>query len=86
MVTAPKCKVCGVAHFGSAHVWPKVKDVTTSATPEEKAWAEAAHKLEPQEVYAAGRTIAKFDAEPTGPKRDRAAYMREYRARQKGKE
>ena len=67
MVTPPRCKVCGSPHWGSVHVWP-AKKRTTAAPP-------------PPPVAQPRPAATPPAPKAGGPKRDRAAYMRQYRAR-----
>lgn len=72
MAQAVKCKVCGVAHWGSAHVWgdkpveTKPAKVVTPPKPGKP----------PAGVDALGEYLAAERAR-------KAAYMRDYRARKK---
>ncbi len=100
MVTPPKCKVCGAAHFGAAHVWPDtVKAAVSGAIPKAvsrkatvtQAQADAAVSLvrasrevetrRASTATTAGTLTISAATEGDGPQRDRAAYMRDYRAK-----
>ena len=70
MAQAVKCKVCGVAHWGSAHVWP---DKATEPKPA---------KVVPLPKPSKAQTLEEYLAMERARK---AAYMRGYRSRQKAK-
>ena len=96
MVTAPRCKVCGANHWlWAGHEWgskpvplvleavepaagpPKLAGRKTRKPPVVK---KASKPVDPATVPGVTRGVALEG----GPKRDRAAYMREYRAKQRG--
>ena len=83
MAQAPKCKVCGSAHFGRAHVWggPTPKPSATSpAAVKPASTPDARDKLITDLRAKVAELEAKLAAR-AGPKPfDRAAYMREWRA------
>lgn len=77
MVTAPKCKVCGSSHFGSAHVWsgsvakppPAVVEVRSPDPPV---------RLAPRAI---GPVKRGRPPKPDGPTFDKRTYQREYMAK-----
>lgn len=89
----PKCKLCGTAHWGNEHVWSAAPKVTvesiqavTVAAMAPKKKPLAIHKMldDADRALAAYMAVAERPSKPR-PKRDRAAYMRTYRAKQKVK-
>lgn len=81
MVKAPICKLCHEPHWlNQPHAWEKRREESETAAPVS---APKAARLEAaQEAVPALKPAAALLVEaPALPKRDRAAYMREYRAR-----
>lgn len=87
MMKPVQCPICGVAHWGAAHVWPQ-----SSAPPpkidipfgrpavNKKPPPPAVEKVAPAAPTPRPAPSAQATAAP-GPKRDRAAYMRQRRAK-----
>jgi len=72
MVQAAKCKVCGVAHFGMAHVWPK-GDPLNVQTPRAPPKAVPAPKDDRDAVIAALQAkVTALEAEVATLRRDAA--------------
>lgn len=86
MAQAPRCKVCGEVHWSNQpHVWRvamSLADDPGSFAPSVPADVVRAVAEATQPAH-----VARFDPitgeRRAAPKRDRAAYMRDYRAREK---
>ena len=77
MVTAPKCKICGHAHFGAAHILANNGETgDPKDTPRVERMVNAIPHSAPPLIIRASELPGK-----PAPKRDRAAYMRAYRAK-----
>jgi hypothetical protein len=80
MVQPVRCKVCGVAHFGAAHVWPKDQD-DPALTPIQ---ALGHHGPKARDrVLKPKVTPSTLDAYLAEQKAAKAAYMKAYRARKR---
>ena len=84
MVRAPKCKVCGAEHFGVEHVWPQAtnqRGQSDVVATEEQRFPLRAPPLPKEPDPAIVVDELKRGSDIKAPKRDRAPYMREYRAK-----
>lgn len=93
MAQAPKCKVCGSNHYGGRHVWPA--DKLKAATPGEivrvpvdtirtRPTPIPAPDDRDAQIATLKTRVAELEAKLSPPKTaDRAAYMREWRAKRR---
>ena len=78
MAKAPKCKLCGEAHFGAAHIWPGARVAVSKVDPPPRVVARPA--VEPVRIGSTDDALGRHLAEQRALK---AAYMRTYRADRK---
>ena len=98
MIQAPKCKVCGEQHNGVEHIWPKDKvadvhpgsyvRVSTAGLRNELRAVPAPAIDKDAQIAALKSRVAELEAQivagrPVPKTADRAAYMREWRAKRK---